>query len=450
MGVGLGIRLFPLLRIAFLFLPYQPLELVRALARATKAGQQGFCEFLHRGIARLGVGVERREHHVIDISTKIFHAQRGNDDLGIVDGVFRFGDAIRQKRILARDHLVGKACQRPFVAALVQLLLLHLFGRHIADGTALRSAVAGFAGQARQAEIGHLHVAFLVDEHVVGLDVQVKHVMRMRCLQSAGHRFEHRADNIDIHVVGVFGEQLPQRYAIDVFHDEVRHAVLHLEVVHLHDGGIGELRRGSRLFEPRHGRGIHLVAQKDTAAFGEQGSGRFIQRHAFDGNAPFDARVPRRHNRSEPALAGLAFKHIATQQQIALGLGSGIGFRIDIGSAGGIGGGRRIRTFFFPRKSEAAAPLPCRAEPERTRRGNARRQREPPGLARFLFLLVAGALLHGLLLEGIDEVLYDGRRSGRAALARKAVGHQRDAHVQDGRRRRRRNGKGAVGAFDFA
>ncbi len=205
-GIGLGVQ-GPFLLCGLLFpASHQALQLVRALARAAQAGQQRFRELLHGGVALVGIGVQGGEHHVVHAGAQLFHAERGDDDLGIVDGVFRLGDAVGQKRVLARDHLVGKAGQCPFVAALVELFLLHLLGRHVADGAALGSAVARFARQSRQAEVGHLHVAFLVDEHVVGLDVQVEDVVRVRRLQCAGHRLEHGADHVRVHLIRVFGK----------------------------------------------------------------------------------------------------------------------------------------------------------------------------------------------------------------------------------------------------
>ena len=134
-----------------------------------------------------------------------------------------------------------------------------------------------------QAEIGHLHLTLPVYEHVVGLDVQMKHQIVVRRLQCVGHGVEHAGRRID-RKHAFLAHELRQRDAVHVFHDEIGHLAFDFEVEHAHDGGVDEHGRGACLGKP--GR---LVPDR-IGVHARKGQ-------ALDRDASLDARVPRHLNR---------------------------------------------------------------------------------------------------------------------------------------------------------
>ena len=275
-------------------------------------------ELFYRRIPLIGIGRKGAEHRIVYCRVEPLHAQGGDHQLSIVDCIFSFRNAVGQKRIGARNHFVSQACKGPFVATLAQIALLHLLGRHIANSAAFSSTIAGLPRQARQAKIGNLHVPLLVDQHIFGLDVEVKHLMGMGNLQRLRHRFEYGGNNVGVHFIGVRMQHLGKSHAINILQDEVRHAILHFEVVHLNDGGIRKLRCRASLFQPRHRRSVDsALLQKNAPALGEHFRSLF-KGHALDGNSALNARVPRNLHRGKAAMASLPLQAIAPQQEVSL------------------------------------------------------------------------------------------------------------------------------------
>ena len=161
-------------------------------------------------------------------------------------------------------------------------------------------------------------MALFVDQHIFGLDIEMKHPTGMSNLKRFCHRFEYGRYNIGIHFVGVHVQHFGKSHAIDILQDEVRHAILHFEVVHLNDGRIRELCCSTSLFQSRHRRSVDgTLPQKDAPALGEHFSSLF-KGHAFYGNSALYARIPCNLHRSKATVASLPFQAITSQQQVFL------------------------------------------------------------------------------------------------------------------------------------
>ena len=145
-------------------------------------------ELLHRAVAFLAVRVECEKQHVVRFRVHAVPAQRRQHQLGVLDGGFGTLQVGRQEGVLPRQHLVGQAGKRPFVAARIQAFLAHLLERHVADGASACSPEPACVGERGQAKVGYLHLALAVDEHVVRLDVQMEHLVVVRDHERVGDR----------------------------------------------------------------------------------------------------------------------------------------------------------------------------------------------------------------------------------------------------------------------
>ena len=77
--------------------------------------------------------------------------------------------------------------------------------------------------------------------------VLVCHLKRMR------HRLEHGSDHVERQPIVVVAQQLGERHAFDIFHNQVRREILNLEVVHRDDARVRQ-----------HGRRTGLVQSGDA------------------------------------------------------------------------------------------------------------------------------------------------------------------------------------------
>ena len=229
-------------------------QLASAALRVAQEGLHLLGEFRDVAVALLAVGVERAEDHVVDRRIELLPTQRWQHELGVLDGRLGPHEVGSEKGVLARQHLIGHRGERPFVATRVEAFLPHLLKRHVSDGAAARRTESRGASKHGQAEVGHLHLALAVDEHVVGLDVQVQNLVVVRHLERMRHRREHGGHHVEREPIVEALEQLGQRDAVHVLHDEVGRGALHLEIVHGHDVGVGQQRRRARLVEAGHAR----------------------------------------------------------------------------------------------------------------------------------------------------------------------------------------------------
>ena len=147
-------------------------------------------------------------------------------------------------------------------------------------------------GERRHPEVGDLDAAVSGDEHVAGLHVEVQDAVGVSELERVGHRADDRGGLVGIERSVGEVEQLVEREAVDVLHDEERLVGVGLEVVDGHDRGVVEQRGGAGLGESR--RVVeHLPARVER------------EREALDRDAPLHARVPREHDGAVAALAEL-------------------------------------------------------------------------------------------------------------------------------------------------
>ena len=113
----------------------------------------------------------------LDVGDRLAHVLHRHRDL-----------ALAGERDLAGEHLVEDDAQRVQVRLPGDVLAERLLGRDVVRG-AQHAAVGGqpvLLQRARDAEVGDLGRALVVDEHVLGLDVAVDDVAGVRRPQGAG------------------------------------------------------------------------------------------------------------------------------------------------------------------------------------------------------------------------------------------------------------------------
>ncbi len=71
----------------------------------------------------------------------------------------------------------------------------------------------------------------------------MRHLKRMR------HRLEHGSDHVERQPIVVVAQQLGERHAFDIFHDQVRRGILDLEVVHRDDARVRQHGRRAGLVQ---------------------------------------------------------------------------------------------------------------------------------------------------------------------------------------------------------
>ena len=147
----------------------------------------------------------------------------------------------------ARDHLVEHDPERVHVAAAVDRQALRLLGREVGGGahhrTGLREPVA--RARARDAEVGDLHGARLREQHVARLHVAVHDAAAMR-ERERGRDLGGDLGRL-VRVDRRFGpDQVAQRSALDVLHDDEVRARLLAPVVDRNDVRVVEVRGGLR------------------------------------------------------------------------------------------------------------------------------------------------------------------------------------------------------------
>ena len=258
------------LRLGFIFLlraDHDVGQLRASLRRVAQKRRKLLGEIRHRFVALLAFGIQRVEDGVVRGRIKVVPAQRRQHQLAVFDSFLRLEQVRRQEGVLARQHLVRHRRQRPFVAASVKVLLTHLLKRHIADGAAAGHAEPLRVSQGRQAEIGHLDLARCVDEDVVGLDIQMQHAVLVRHLKRVRHRVEHSGDHVKRQAIVMVAQQLGERHALNVLHDQVRRGILNLEVVYRDDARVRQ-----------HGRRAGLVQAGDARERAHQRTARRVVR----------------------------------------------------------------------------------------------------------------------------------------------------------------------------
>jgi hypothetical protein len=230
--------------------------LVRVLGRhyrlvlgAPDRGLQRHGEIPRRGEALVAAFRQRTRHHRIERRGQpaIERARRRRvvpDDL-VDDGKV----VVAVERALVRQQLVQHDPHREQVCAGIDLLPLHLLGRHVfqgADHAALRAR--GLAGvlDARDPEVGELDPPARLDQQVGRLDVTVHDALLVRVvergqqvaddLEGLLQRIAHPAVQVVLEVV-----------ALDVFHDQEGDVAVAVGVVDADDVGVLQPRGRARL-----------------------------------------------------------------------------------------------------------------------------------------------------------------------------------------------------------
>ena len=176
-------------------------------------------------------------------------------------GLERHHGAVFGKGKPAGRHLVQHDAETPDVAAGVQVEAARLLRRHVARSAdhhpRPRARFHIDHGRRRHArelgepEVEDLRIAVGTHHDVLGLDVPMHQAAGMRRRQRTRHL---DADVHDVaHRQGALPQAVPQRLALDELGHDVGAAVQLAEVVHDHDVGVVQARRGPRfLTEPSY------------------------------------------------------------------------------------------------------------------------------------------------------------------------------------------------------
>ncbi len=152
------------------------------------------------------------------------------------------------ERDVAHEHLVEHDPERVEIAGRADALAERLLGADVVGG-AEHAPVGGEAvllEGARDAEVGHLRAAVLVDQHVLRLDVAVHDALVVGGLQRAGDldRVGERLGHVE---PAQAADARLERLAGDVLEHDERRATILADVDHLHDVRVVELGDGARL-----------------------------------------------------------------------------------------------------------------------------------------------------------------------------------------------------------
>ncbi len=152
----------------------------------------------------------------------------------------------------AGQQLVHHHAQRIQVAGRLQLVALHLLGRHVqrrADGMAPASATAVRVVDLGDGEIHHLGHAVRRHHDVTGLDVAVEDALGVRILQRLGALEDDVHHLVDRQARTVLLAGRHQGVALDVLHHQVVHAGFDAGIVERDDMRVAEHAGGMRLGE---------------------------------------------------------------------------------------------------------------------------------------------------------------------------------------------------------
>ena len=162
----------------------------------------------------------------------------------------------RFERALAGDQLVQTQPGRIQIAAAIDHAVFRLLGRHV-EKLAQNDAGVGLRrveGRLGEAEVDHLHLALVRDEHVLRAHIAVHQAdlvfVVVALAVRVGERVEHPAHHVQHegqrqrHVsLAHPGRHFAQVFAVDVLEREVRLVRVQAHVEHLRDGSVRELHQ---------------------------------------------------------------------------------------------------------------------------------------------------------------------------------------------------------------
>ena len=238
----------------------------------------------------VGLACRRPEHELVELDrhARVLRARRRH-------GVVRVLVGDRHRRLahvglLAGEHLVHHDADRVDVAAGVGDAAGDELGGEVGDRAEQRLPGAGVRARcAGEAEVAELDAAVVGEQHVLGLEVAVHDAGLVR----RGETRQHGVHDVD-RLLGreplVVLQQLAQRDARQVLHDQVGHVGVLALVEHVHDVGVCEPGGRTGLLHESRLEGVVIgeVAVHDLdrdAALEAQVGGEVDRRHAASGDA---------------------------------------------------------------------------------------------------------------------------------------------------------------------
>ena len=267
--------------------------------------QHGIGEQLNRIESVVAIDCERAKQSLVNLLVQIVAHHRRHEHFRLFDSAFGRIEPGRPKWIFAHEHFVGKRGKRPLVGTRVTRFKAHLLKRHIPNGPTRRSTIPRCMRHLRQAEIGHFDLALSIDQNVIGLNIEVKHLVSVRRFERTSHRFEHARRHIE-RQRAFLAHELGERDAVHVFHDQIRLGARCVEVIHAHDVRIGQHGSCARLIEPGNLARRTRISGRRVA----------VKAQALNSHTSLNARIPRRKHRRETARARFLERPISVQDEI--------------------------------------------------------------------------------------------------------------------------------------
>ena len=151
--------------------------------------------------------------------------------------------------LLADEHLVQHDAEGVDVAAGIGRAARDELGSEVGDRAEQHLPRRGVGARgAREAEVADLDTAVFGEQHVLGLDVAVHDAGAVRGREARQHGI-HDRDRLGDRQPALLAQQVAQRDAGEVLHDEVGHLAVLALVEHVHDVRIGQARRRARLLD---------------------------------------------------------------------------------------------------------------------------------------------------------------------------------------------------------
>ena len=222
----------------------------------------------------------------------------------LADVLHRHADLVLAvERDVPGQHLVEHDAERVDVRLAVDVVAERLLGRHVV-GRAEHAAVGGqpvVAQRAGDPEVGHLGRALGVQQHVLGLDVAMHDLVRVRGPERAGDLDRVRQRLVDRQPAHP-PDPVLERLALDVLEDDVGPVLVLAGVDHADDVGMRELGDRPRLAPEA----LQLV-----------GVGRHLPVQELDRHPPFEVDVEGLIDRRHPSRADLGVEPIPATEQHA-------------------------------------------------------------------------------------------------------------------------------------
>ena len=216
---------------------------------------------------------------------------------------------IRVRRNNARDGIIERCAAgvhiRPCSLMTAGGILLH---RCIAElQNHGKTAAVGRRNETRRTKVNQLDLAVVTDEHVVRSNISVNDTCLMHHIQRVKH-LNHNIDGFIIGDLSLFLDEIAQRFAIKILHDNISGTVLGEAVKYADDSGNGvELGKAAGLIEKT----LHALLEFFRAVpivnfdsgITDRSGCKVAGEVLFDGNFLFQQRIPRHVGHAEAAVS---------------------------------------------------------------------------------------------------------------------------------------------------